>query len=192
MRGGIVHPSRTAGRFVSRGGEKLAAALSAFELDVRGWVCVDFGSHVGGFVDCLLQRGADRVHAVEPGRGVLDSRLRRDPRVTAHEGVNALTWTPPEPADLVTIDAGWTPQRLILPAARRALRPGGQVVTLVKPQYEVQKPVLRRGVVPAAQVAAVLAAVRSDVAALDWQISGEIESPLVGHGGNREYLWLLR
>src|SRR5262245_60984010 len=178
-------------RFVSRGGDKLDAALSAFAIDVRGWVCTDFGSHVGGFVDCLLQHGAARVHAVEPGRGVLHAQLRADSRVVIHEGVNALTWTSPEPAELVTIDAGWTPQRLILPAARRALKPGGEVITLIKPQYEAQKSLLRRGVVPNDELEAVCASVRADVAALGWRIQAEIASPLAGHGGNREFLWRL-
>jgi 23S rRNA (cytidine1920-2'-O)/16S rRNA (cytidine1409-2'-O)-methyltransferase len=179
-------------RFVSRGGEKLDAALTAFAIDVAGRVCVDFGSHVGGFVDCLLQRGATRVHAVEPGRGVLHARLRSDPRVVLHEGTNALTWQAPEPADLVTVDAGWTPQRLVLPAARRALQPGGAVITLVKPQYEADKSLLRRGVVPDTGMDAVLSVVRADALTLGWRISAEIESPLAGHGGNREFLWMLR
>ncbi len=179
------------GEYVSRGGAKLAAALHAFAIDVRGRVCLDLGSHVGGFVDCLLRHGAARVHAVEPGYGVLAYRLRRDPRVVVHERTNALHFTPPEPVDLVTIDVGWTPQRIILPAARRALRPGGAVITLVKPQYEAPPEWRVAGVVSAEHLAAVLARCRADVAGLGWTIHGEIESPLRGHGGNTEYLWWL-
>lgn len=178
--------------YVSRGGLKLAAALDRFDVCVTGWTCVDFGSHVGGFVDCLLQRGAAKVYAVEPGYGVLDYRLRRDPRVVACERTNALHYVCPEPCDLATIDVGWTRQRLILPAARRCLKPdGGRVITLVKPQYEAPPEWLERGVVPAEGHAAVLDLCRGDVRSLGWRPLGEMESPLQGHGGNVEFLWLL-
>ena len=178
--------------YVSRGGLKLAAALRGFELEVAGWVCCDFGSHVGGFVDCLLQHGAARVFAVEPGYGVLDYKLRGDPRTVVCERTNALKFTCPEPCDLVTIDVGWTPQRLILPVARRCLKPGsGRVVTLVKPHYEAPKEWLRGGVLPPERLAEVLETCREDTRQSGWQIVGELESPLRGHGGNVEALWLL-
>ncbi|MFQ5807055.1 MAG: SAM-dependent methyltransferase [Phycisphaerae bacterium] len=179
-------------QYVSRSGQKLHAALHAFGLDVTGHVCADFGSHVGGFVDCLLQHGAAKVYAVEPGYGVLDYRLRKDERVVVCERTNALRFTCPERCDLVTIDVGWTPQRLILPAARRALKPEAVVVTLVKPHYEAPKAWLRGGVLPADRLDEVLAACRTDVAELGWEIRQEIKSPLAGHGGNVEWLWLLR
>lgn len=178
--------------YVSRGGLKLAAALEAFDIAVRGLVCIDLGSHAGGFVDCLLQAGAARVYAVDTGYGVLDHRLRQDPRVVAREKTNALRYRPEAPGNLVTIDVGWTAQRLVLPVARRCLRPdGGQVITLVKPQYEAPKSLLQRGVVPDECIAEVLATCRRDVTALKWRIAGEIESPIRGHGGNREFLWWL-
>lgn len=177
--------------YVSRGGLKLAAALRAHAVDVTGLTCADFGSHVGGFVDCLLQHGAARVHAVEPGYGVLDLRLRRDPRVVVHERTNALQFVPPEPCDLVTIDVGWTPQRLILPAARRALKPGGRVITLVKPQYEAARDTLVAGCVPDERFAAVIERCRADVVDTGFRVLGEVDSPIRGHGGNRELLWLL-
>jgi 23S rRNA (cytidine1920-2'-O)/16S rRNA (cytidine1409-2'-O)-methyltransferase len=177
--------------YVSRGGLKLAAALRAFTLDITGWTCVDFGSHVGGFVDCLLQHGAARVFAVEPGYGVLDYRLRRDPRVMVCERTNALHFRCPEPCDLVTIDVGWTPQRLILPAAGRCLRPGGRVVALVKPQYESDSTLLRDGVVPSDRLDDVLDQCREDVRRLGWRVAGELDSPLAGRGGNREFLWMI-
>jgi 23S rRNA (cytidine1920-2'-O)/16S rRNA (cytidine1409-2'-O)-methyltransferase len=183
--------SEDAERFVSRGGLKLDAALQAFELDVTGYVCADFGSHVGGFVDCLLQQGAAKVYAVEPGYGVLDDRLRKDDRVVVCERTNALRFTRPEPCDLVTIDVGWTPQRLILPAARRALKAEGRVVTLVKPHYEAPQRWLRGGVLPAERLDEVLATCRTDVSDLGWTIDRELKSPLAGHGGNVEWLWLL-
>jgi 23S rRNA (cytidine1920-2'-O)/16S rRNA (cytidine1409-2'-O)-methyltransferase len=142
-------------------------------------------------VDCLLQAGAARVHAVEPGYGVLDYGLRQDPRVCVHERTNALRFACPEPCDLVTIDVGWTPQRLILPAAGRCLNPTGLVISLVKPQYEADATRLERGVVPEGMLPDVLAGCRQDVQSLGWVISGECESPLRGHGGNREYCWML-
>ncbi|MBU0638767.1 MAG: TlyA family RNA methyltransferase [Planctomycetes bacterium] len=179
--------------YVSRGGQKLAAALHGAALDVSGWICADFGSHAGGFVECLLRHGAARVYAVEPGYGVLDCRLRADARVRVHERTNALSFTTPEPCDLVTIDVGWTAQRLILPAARRCLKPDtGCVITLVKPQYEAPKDWLRGGVLPAERLDEVLAVCRTDAHELGWRIVNEIESPLRGHGGNVERLWFLR
>lgn len=180
-------------RYVSRSGEKLAAALERFDVDPTGWVCTDFGSHTGGFVDCLLQHGAARVYAVDPGYGVLDYQLRRDSRVIVCERTNALRYVPAALCDLVTIDVGWTPQRLVLPAARRCLkRDAGGVITLVKPHYEAPQAWLRDGVVPAECMADVLGRVREDVAGQQWQILAEMESPLRGHGGNVEQLWLLR
>ncbi|MCK4341147.1 MAG: TlyA family rRNA (cytidine-2'-O)-methyltransferase [Phycisphaerae bacterium] len=178
--------------YVSRGGLKLAAALRAFEFDVAGWTCADFGSHVGGFVDCLLRHGAAKVYAVEPGYGVLDYRLRKDPRVVVCERTNAMHYACPEPCELVTIDVGWTTQRLILPAARRCLKlPTGRVVTLIKPQYEASREWLSGGVVLPERMEEVLTACRQDIRGLGWWINGEIESPMRGQGGNVEYLWYL-
>jgi predicted rRNA methylase YqxC with S4 and FtsJ domains len=107
--------------YVSRGGDKLAAALAAFDLDAAGRVCADFGSHVGGFVDCLLRFGAARVYAVDTCYGTLAWRLRRNPRVIVRERTNAMHVSLPEPVDLVTIDVGWTPQAKILPNVARTL-----------------------------------------------------------------------
>lgn len=186
-----VHDEEPAKRYVSRAGLKLEAALGAFAIDVAGRVCIDFGSHTGGFVDCLLQHGAARVYAVEPGYGVLDYRLRRDARVVVCERTNALRFEPPELAELVTIDVGWTPQRVILPAARRCLREGALgILTLVKPQYEAAG-ALHRGVVAAEQIDGVLRRCREDVAVLRMRIQAEMESPIEGHGGNREFVWWL-
>jgi 23S rRNA (cytidine1920-2'-O)/16S rRNA (cytidine1409-2'-O)-methyltransferase len=183
--------SASSNEYVSRGGMKLAAALHAFEIDATGLVCADFGSHVGGFVDCLLKRGAARVYAVDPGYGILDYRLRRDPRVVVCERTNAMRFASPEPCDLITIDAGWTVQRLILPAARRCLKPSGIVLTLIKPHYESPKEWLIDGVVAADRLSAVLEAVRADVCGLGWTIVAETDSPIEGHGGNREFMWRL-
>lgn len=179
-------------RFVSRGGEKLAAALVHFGIDVRDLHCMDLGSHVGGFVDCLLQAGAASVIAVEPGYGVLDYSLRRDPRIDVRERTNALHFVAPQRVALITIDVGWTPQHLILPAARESLASAGQIITLIKPQYEVPKSVLRDGVVPSAARAEILIELREECEADGWRIAGTMDSPIAGHGGNLEQLWLLR
>ncbi|TWT44730.1 Hemolysin A [Phycisphaerae bacterium RAS1] len=179
-------------RYVSRAGLKLEAALHGFGLDIAGCVCIDFGSHTGGFVDCLLQHGAARVYAVDPGYGVLNYKLRRDARVVVCERRNALRFEPPEPADLVTIDVGWTPQRMILPAARRCLKEGARgILTLIKPQYEAEASELRSGVVADECLDAVLRRCRDDIRALHMSIRAEVQSPLEGHGGNREFVWWL-
>ncbi|MCP3903534.1 MAG: TlyA family rRNA (cytidine-2'-O)-methyltransferase [Planctomycetes bacterium] len=124
--------------FVSRAGIKLEHALEAFELDVTGLLCADFGCNVGGFTDCLLRRGAARVHAIDTGYGTLDYRLRTDDRVVVRERTNALHADPPGGGvDLVVIDLAWTPQRHAIPAALRWLREHGHLVSLVKPHYEL-------------------------------------------------------
>ena len=126
-------------KFVSRAGEKLDAALDAFDLDVTGLTCADFGCNVGGFTDCLLQRGAEKVFAVDTGYGALAWTLRQDARVAVMERTNALRTETPQPVDLVTIDVAWTPQALIVPAAAAWLAPGGRIISLLKPHYELAK-----------------------------------------------------
>jgi len=178
-------------RFVSRGGDKLAAALDAFRLDVTGLVVADLGSHVGGFVDCLLQRGAVRVHSVDTSYGILAWKLRKDPRVVVRERTNAMHVTLPESVDLVTIDVGWTPQARILPHAETLLAPGGRVVTLIKPHYEALSEMLEGGVLPEDKVDSVVESVTRDIAAAGWKVVSTADSPLRGHGGNREVFALL-
>ncbi len=178
--------------FVSRAGHKLAAALAAFHVDVTGLTCADLGSNTGGFVDCLLQHGAAKVFAVERGYGVLDFKLRRDPRVVVMERTNALTLTLPQRVQLVTIDAGWTRQRLILPAAARLLAPEGHIISLVKPHYEAEPEQLVRGVLPPEKIESILATIRAELSCFGLKVSAETESPLPGHSGNHEHLWHLR
>ncbi len=178
--------------FVSRGGVKLAHALSVFDLSPADRVCADLGSSTGGFVDCLLRGGAAKVYAVERGYGVIDYRVRRDPRVVVMERTDALHVHLPEPVDLVTIDAGWTRQSRILPVARRLLGADGRIVTLVKPQYEAEASLLREGVLPDDRVATVVAEVRERLGKLGLSLLGEEESPIRGGGGNREVLWHLK
>ncbi|MDD4889175.1 MAG: SAM-dependent methyltransferase [Phycisphaerae bacterium] len=182
--------------FVSRGGDKLAAALDAFAISPAGWACADFGCNVGGFVDCLLKRGAVRVYAIDTGYGALDYRLRKDPRVVVMERTNALHAQLPEPVQLVTIDVAWTKQELILPAAARALAPGGCVITLVKPAYELGPAALRGGRLADDKAAEVLARLRERVAelapatGLAW--AADVPSPVRTAKDNPEFLALLR
>lgn len=178
-------------KYVSRAGHKLAHALVVFRVSPAGLVSADLGSNAGGFVDCLLQAGAARVYAVERGYGVLDFKLRQNRRVVVMERTDALHVRLPEPVQLVSIDAGWTRQRLILPAALRLLAPGGEIISLVKPHYEAKPEQLSGGVLIADQMNAVLEEVRQDVAEAGLKITGEVESPIQGHGGNREFLFRL-
>lgn len=177
--------------FVSRAGEKLAFALGHFGLDPAGWVCADLGCHVGGFTDCLLQRGAARVYAVDTGRHILDWKLRRDPRVVLLEGTNALHVRLPEPVDLVTVDVGWTPQRLVIPAALALLKATGYVLSLLKPHYEATDAERIRGKVREELVDAVVARALAELRAAGASVGQVVESPLVGgKGRNREFLLL--
>lgn len=179
-------------RYASRGGDKLEAALAAFGVDPQGKVCLDVGASTGGFTDCLLQRGAERVYAVDVGRGQLEWRLRNDPRVVVREGVNARYLRPEdlgEPVDLATVDVSFISLRLILPPLGAIVRPGGDVIALVKPQFEAGRGAVRRGVVrdPAVHEAVVggIAAFARD--GLGWTVYGTIPSPLLGPAGNREF-----
>ena len=124
--------------YASRAGLKLHAALSAFGLDPTGLTCADLGCSTGGFTDCLLTHGARHVYAVDTAYGELAWKLRQDPRVTVLERSNALHTEPLAPCDLVTVDLGWTPQRLAIPAAARWLadKPEARIITLIKPHYE--------------------------------------------------------
>src|SRR3954452_10941871 len=131
--------------FVSRAGQKLEHALNTFAVDVAQKACADLGSNTGGFVDCLLQRGATRVYAIDTGYGALEWKLRKDPHVVVMERTNAMHATLPETVSLVTIDVAWTKQRHILPAARRMLAADGACVTLIKPHYEAEPALLKKG-----------------------------------------------
>ena len=177
-----------AGQYASRSGEKLAAALRFFGVDSTGLICADLGSHVGGFVDCLLQHGAAKVYSVDTSYGTLAWTLRKDDRVVVLERTNAMHVELPEPVDLVTIDVGWTPQAKILPAAIRLLGSGGRIITLIKPHYEAPKELLQNGVLPDEETRHTVDEVRRFIDQNGWHVHGEIESPIRGHGGNREYL----
>ncbi len=182
--------------FVSRGGEKLLAALEAFGVDVTGRVAVDVGASTGGFTDCLLQRGAARVYAVDVGRGQLDWRLRRDPRVVSLERRDVRTVAPADlggPADLATVDVSFISLRTVLPAVAALVRPGGDIIALIKPQFEVGPRRTRRGVVrdPALHAEAIRRVLE---AARDLRLTplGLVPSPLRGPEGNLEFFVHLR
>ena len=177
--------------YVSRGGSKLAAALDRFGIDPDGWVCADLGSNVGGFVDCLLGHGAKRVYAVDTGYGALAYKLRIDPRVAVHERTNAMHVTLPEPADLVTIDTGWTRQAHVLPNAIKMLKPDGRIITLIKPHYEARPDQVRGGVLDPAAARSMLTEILDRIRAASPYVERVIESPITGHKGNIEFLALL-
>jgi 23S rRNA (cytidine1920-2'-O)/16S rRNA (cytidine1409-2'-O)-methyltransferase len=174
--------------FVSRAGAKLEHALSTFAVDVTGLTCADLGCNVGGFVDCLLSRGAKKVYAIDTGYGALEWKLRKDPRVVTMERTNAMHVTLPEPMDLVTIDVAWTRQRNILPAAKKMLTVDGRIVTLIKPHYEADRALLKNGVLPETDLEGVINKVKDDVSAAGLEILGTVVSPIRGTKGNTEVL----
>jgi 23S rRNA (cytidine1920-2'-O)/16S rRNA (cytidine1409-2'-O)-methyltransferase len=177
--------------FVSRAGQKLEHALATFAIDVAGLTCADLGSNTGGFVDCLLQRGATRVYAIDTGYGALEYKLRKDPRAIVMERTNAMHVKLPELVAFISIDVAWTKQKHILPAARKLLAPCGQVVTLIKPHYEADKATLRKGILPQRHLPGVLEQVKADISASGFELVGLTDSPILGSQGNRELLaWL--
>ena len=178
--------------YVSRGGVKLAAALEHFEIHVDGLACLDVGASTGGFTDCLLQRGASRVCAVDVGRGQLDWNLRNHPRVEVREGVNARYLSPGDfrdAFDLAVLDASFISSTLLIPAIAPLLAQRGEMVILVKPQFEVtRRQVGKGGIVRDPELhRAACDRVRQCVEALGFS-SRVIESPILGAEGNREFL----
>jgi 23S rRNA (cytidine1920-2'-O)/16S rRNA (cytidine1409-2'-O)-methyltransferase len=179
--------------YVSRGGLKLRHALTHFGLSVAGCVAADIGSSTGGFTDCLLQAGAVRVHAVDVGYGQLHETLRRDARVLSHERTNARFLLPDalgEAVDVLVVDVSFISLTLVLPAVLPLLRPGGHLVALVKPQFEVGKGRVGKGGVvrdEAARAEAVQRVARA-AEALGLLLLGVTDSPLLGPAGNREAL----
>lgn len=187
---------RSRRRFVSRGGLKLEHALQVFAVDVRGKVALDVGASTGGFTDCLLQHGARRVYAVDVGRGQLDWSLRRDERVIVLEGINARYLQPEEigePVDLATVDVAFISLRKILPPLGAIVREGGDLIILVKPQFEAGRGKVKRGVVhdPQVQLEVLEDLRRFIVEALQLSLVEATFSPLKGPGGNIEFFFHL-
>jgi 23S rRNA (cytidine1920-2'-O)/16S rRNA (cytidine1409-2'-O)-methyltransferase len=183
-------------RYVSRGGEKLEAALVAFAVNPSGWVCADIGASTGGFTDCLLQHGAGRVYAIDVGKGILDWKLRKDPRVVVMESTNARYLEKlPEPVSLVTIDASFISLKTFFPAIKGWFdERSGEVIALVKPQFEAGRSLVGRGkgVVrdPTVHREVLLGVLRA-AQEHGYRTRGLVRSPLLGPKGNAEFLaWL--
>ena len=188
-------------KYVSRGGFKLEHALSHFQVQVAGKTAVDLGASTGGFTDCLLQHGAARVYAVDVGQGQLAWKLRQDSRVVAMEKTNARMLTPEsfragfQPVDLISIDCSFISVRKILPVAIALLRPSGNIIALIKPQFEAGKIEADRGagVIRDPEIhKRVLDEIEEFVrrqSGLAWR--GVTESPLLGPAGNKEFLVLI-
>ena len=196
-------------RFVSRGGEKLEAALEAFSIDVTGLTCADVGASTGGFTDCLLQRGAARVYAIDVGKGILHWKLRNDRRVVVMEQTNArFVESLPEPVSLVTVDASFISLKILLPVIKQwtplrlppfSQKMGGRqeegIIALIKPQFEAGRKDVARGdgVIRDPEIhRQVLLDVLSFAQYEGFQPRGLIRSPLLGPKGNTEFLvWLV-
>jgi 23S rRNA (cytidine1920-2'-O)/16S rRNA (cytidine1409-2'-O)-methyltransferase len=185
---GPVHP------WVSRGGQKLAHALKEFDISPDGQTCLDIGASTGGFTDVLLHHGAARVYAVDVGHGQLDWGLRNDPRVVALEKTNARyigSDKIPEPIDILVCDASFIGLQTVLPAAMDLVTPGGQLIALIKPQFEVGKgKVGKGGVVRDPDLRAeACAKIETWINGLEqWETTGLSESPITGPKGNIEFL----
>jgi 23S rRNA (cytidine1920-2'-O)/16S rRNA (cytidine1409-2'-O)-methyltransferase len=191
-------------RFVSRGGEKLEAALEAFKIDVSGLICADLGASTGGFTDCLLQRGAAKVYALDVGKGILHWKLRNDPRVVVMEETNArYVESLPQPVALVTVDASFISLKILLPVVKRWMWPSlltplpqgeGNIIALIKPQFEAGKKDVARGdgVIRDPEIhKQVLLDILGFAQKEGLQVRGLIKSPLLGPKGNAEFLvWL--
>ncbi len=178
-------------RFVSRGGEKLAQALEAFQIDPSNAVCVDLGASTGGFTDCLLQAGASKVYAIDVGHGQLDDRLRRDRRVIVMERINARYLEElPEAVSIAVIDVSFISLKLILPVALVLLSDSGVCVPLIKPQFEAGKgQVGKGGVVREPEIhRTVLREILTFAAEHGFSVRDLIASPILGPAGNREFL----
>lgn len=185
----IVRPAL----YVSRSGDKLAAALDTFHIDPRGTIGLDVGCSTGGFTDCLLQRGARRIYAIDVGYGQFAWRLRQDSRVVLLERTNIRyvdRAAIPEPIDLAVIDVSFISLTLVLPAVVHLLNSAAVIVALVKPQFEVGKGQVGRGgiVRDDAQREAVTEKVIHCAAQLGFQLTGVLDSPVIGRKGNREIL----
>lgn len=179
-------------RYAGRGGEKLAGALDSFGIDVSSLIALDVGSSTGGFTDCLLQRGAARVYAVDVGRGLLDNKLRKDSRVIVMEGVNARYLKPEdlsEKVDLATLDLSFISLEKVLPAVIPLIKPEGFLLPLVKPQFEVGREAVGKGGVvrDALQHRAVLLKIAQFLYNSGMDVAAACASPLRGPKGNREF-----
>lgn len=188
---------READRYVGRGGHKLEAALRHFAIDPSGRTCLDVGASTGGFTDCLLQHGAAKVYALDVGRGQLDWKIRRDPRVVVMEHCNARHLQSsdlPEKVSLAVVDVSFISLTLVLPPMAAVLTDGGMIVALIKPQFELSRGEVGRGGIVRDDTARARAVekIRAFAAAAGWTWGGVVDSPIAGADGNREFLCLLQ
>jgi len=182
--------------FVSRGGLKLEHALNEFKIDVTGLACLDVGASTGGFTDCLLQRGAAKVYAIDVAYGQFDWKLRNDPRVVVVERTNIRYLKPDQlygaadKASLAVIDVIFISLVTIFPAVYDLLAPQGEIVALIKPQFEAKREQVGRGgiVRDEAVRAEVVARIKQKAAELGWEVGGLTRSPIEGANGNVEFL----
>jgi len=182
--------------YVSRGGLKLEQALNLFDVDPSGLVCLDVGASTGGFTDCLLQRGAKRVYAVDVGKGLLHPKLREDQRVVVLEGINARYLTPsyfPEKMDLITVDVSFISLKKVLPALKDLLKDNGLTIALIKPQFELSPREVKKGVVRDPKLHfKVVNEIWEFAKNLGFEPLGVVESPILGAKGNKEFLICLK
>ncbi len=182
-------------RYVSRGGLKLEPALKEFQVQVAGKICLDVGASTGGFTDCLLQNGAGKIYALDVGKGLIEQKLRNDPRVTVIEKFNARYLSPkslPEPVQLATIDVSFISLNLILPALKSVLAKDAEVLAMVKPQFELSPKLVKKGVVrdPELQLEAV-EKVAEFAQGLGFELLGRVKAGIKGPKGNQEYFLYL-
>jgi 23S rRNA (cytidine1920-2'-O)/16S rRNA (cytidine1409-2'-O)-methyltransferase len=176
--------------YVSRAGVKLEHALAEFQVNVEGKICMDVGAATGGFTDCLLQQGAAKVFTIETGYGALDWKLRNDPRVVVKERTNILYELElPEKVDVAVVDTSWTRLKLSVPATSRFTKTDAIILALLKPQYEVAKKDLVKGIVKPEALEGIVKSVRQDLQDLGFVVSEAIDSPITGEAGNKEF-WL--
>ncbi len=176
--------------YVSRGGYKLAGALDHFRVNPRGKICADVGASTGGFTDCLLQRDAARVYAIDVGYGQIAWKLRNDPRVVVMDRVNIRhLHALPEPIDLVVIDVSFISLTLVIPVVRSLLEPDGELIALIKPQFEAGRAeVGKGGIVRDVRVhRAVIAKIAEHAQTRDWRVLDLCRSPITGADGNAEF-----
>ena len=184
--------------YVSRAGRKLAGALDRFGVDPAGRTCLDVGASTGGFTDCLLQRGAARVYALDVGYGLIDVRLRADPRVVVMERINARHLPPdglPEPCSLVTVDVSFISLTKVVPALLPHLAPDGELVVLIKPQFEAGRGAVGKGGILRDEEVRrrTIRETAEALAGLGLHLAGLEDSEVAGAGGNREcFAWLCR
>jgi 23S rRNA (cytidine1920-2'-O)/16S rRNA (cytidine1409-2'-O)-methyltransferase len=179
-------------RYVGRGGEKLDFALHALDLEPAGLVGADFGCNMGGFTDCMLQRGVVRVYAVDTGYGMLAWTLRQDERVIVMERTNAMHVQLAEPVGILAIDVGWTRQRNILPNAVRQCSPCGVILSLFKPQYEAPREFVHRGRILAERFDQVLESTLAELREMGMPVAETVRLPQERKAKNPEAMFLLR